>query len=584
MSRHTLLRASPCALVAWLAAGSLAVLPAAAAEPGPQDALIRAQLAAGEFAPALAAAQAAATPQQRDAWLAQVAEAQAQTGARDASLRTLAGIYDDRTRTRTLADLAAQPLGGRGGASQADFDSLMDLITATIEPNTWDAVGGPGSIAPFETGVRVDAQGLLQRLLKSEETGSLAALWASSAAKGRRENVRRSSPLRKVSLPRLEKHLQLRLAAGRQPTEAMQALAGLQRIKYVFVYPDSGDIVLAGPAGDWCTDAENRLVSTESGQPVLRLEDLVVVLRQMTGGGETKFGCLIVPRQEALAGLKAFLDEPGKTAQPGPRKEWVEQLRSRLGKQAIEVYGLDPRTRAARVLVEADYRMKLVGMGLEEGVPGVKSYLDLIQIPAGQGPEGAPLPMGVLRWWFTLNYQAVLASQDRQAFAVRGQGVKVLSENELLTAEGKRVQTGESEPLNRQFAQSFTEHFEALCQKYPVYADLRNICDLALVGALIRAEDLSSKAGWHMTFFGDPRAYQVELGPAPKEVETVANYRVIRSGSKIHTIAGVSGGVRVDPAGLVTSQAIDVEGYGPLGSQHSAAVPKELPLEAWWWD
>ena len=39
------------------------------------------------------------------------------------------------------------------------------------------------------------------------------------------------------------------------------------------------------------------------------------------------------------------------------------------GKQDIEVYGLDPRTRAAQVIVEADYRMKLVGMGLEAGVP-----------------------------------------------------------------------------------------------------------------------------------------------------------------------------------------------------------------------
>jgi hypothetical protein len=102
---------------------------------------------------------------------------------------------------------------------------------------------------------------------------------------------------------------------------------------------------------------------------------------------------------------------------------------------------------------------------------------------------------------------------------------------------------------------------------------------------LIRAEDLSGKAGWHMTFFGDPRACPVELGPAPKEVETVANYRVIRSGSKIHTIAGVSGGVRVDPAALVASRAIEVEPYGPLSNQHATAVPKEsLPLEAWWWD
>jgi general secretion pathway protein D len=41
--------------------------------------------------------------------------------------------------------------GGLGGGAQADFDSLIDLITSTVRPTTWDGVGGPGSIAPFET-------------------------------------------------------------------------------------------------------------------------------------------------------------------------------------------------------------------------------------------------------------------------------------------------------------------------------------------------------------------------------------------------------------------------------------------------
>ncbi len=41
--------------------------------------------------------------------------------------------------------------GGLGGGSQADFDSLIELITSTIQPTTWDEVGGAGSIAPFET-------------------------------------------------------------------------------------------------------------------------------------------------------------------------------------------------------------------------------------------------------------------------------------------------------------------------------------------------------------------------------------------------------------------------------------------------
>jgi general secretion pathway protein D len=45
--------------------------------------------------------------------------------------------------------------GGLGGGAQPDFDGLIDLITSTIEPTTWDDVGGPGSIAPFETNLSI---------------------------------------------------------------------------------------------------------------------------------------------------------------------------------------------------------------------------------------------------------------------------------------------------------------------------------------------------------------------------------------------------------------------------------------------
>jgi hypothetical protein len=561
-----------------LLAGVVSAVPAAAAEPGAQDALIQGQLAAGEFAPALTLARQVAEPGKRNAWLAEIALAQAQAGARDASYRAAAEISDDRLRKEALGRIAAQPLGGRGGGAQADFDSLMELITSTIQPTTWDTVGGPGSLAPFATGVSVDAQGLLRPLLRQDLSGRLAALRAAGAAKSHPENVRRSSRLRMVSLPRLERCVQLRLAAGQQPTEEMQVLAGLQRIKYLFVYPAAGDLVLAGPAGDWCTDRENRIVGTESGQPVVRLDDLVVVLRHMLGGPDARFGCLINPTPQGLARLQAFREQSSKNPlRPDQRNAWLESLRAQLGKQDIEVYGLDPRTRAARVMVEADYRMKLVGMGLEEGVPGVKSYLELVEVPPGE----APPPLAVLRWWFTLNYQAVLAAEDHQAFELRGQGVKVLSENERLTAEGRRIHTGQSEQWNRQFAHSFTEHFAALCQKYPIYAELRNLFDLALIGALAGAEGLADKAAWHLTCFGDPAAYRVELAPAPRQVETVINHRVI---NKVHVLAGVSGGVACHPAPLAARSALEIETSPAVAHRRSAAAPKDLPLEAWWWD
>jgi len=41
--------------------------------------------------------------------------------------------------------------GGMGGGSQADFDELIELITSTVAPTSWDEVGGPGSIKEFQT-------------------------------------------------------------------------------------------------------------------------------------------------------------------------------------------------------------------------------------------------------------------------------------------------------------------------------------------------------------------------------------------------------------------------------------------------
>ncbi|MEN6451232.1 MAG: hypothetical protein ABFC96_12135 [Thermoguttaceae bacterium] len=40
--------------------------------------------------------------------------------------------------------------GGAGGATQPDFDSLIELIKSTVKPSSWDDVGGAGSISNFE--------------------------------------------------------------------------------------------------------------------------------------------------------------------------------------------------------------------------------------------------------------------------------------------------------------------------------------------------------------------------------------------------------------------------------------------------
>ncbi len=41
--------------------------------------------------------------------------------------------------------------GGLGGGAFADFDSLIELITSTVQPDSWDEVGGTGTIQEYRT-------------------------------------------------------------------------------------------------------------------------------------------------------------------------------------------------------------------------------------------------------------------------------------------------------------------------------------------------------------------------------------------------------------------------------------------------
>lgn len=77
----------------------------------------------------------------------------ANTGARNTTLNP--GVMAAMQRSGAMPNSISQPSafgpGGLGGGSLADFDPLIELIEKTISPESWDTVGGRGSIAPYDT-------------------------------------------------------------------------------------------------------------------------------------------------------------------------------------------------------------------------------------------------------------------------------------------------------------------------------------------------------------------------------------------------------------------------------------------------
>lgn len=490
--------------------------------------------------------------------------------------------------------------GSPGGAANADFDSLIELIETTVAPDSWQANGtGEGDISEFSAaGVYIDAQGSLQYAGPSVR-GRLAELsrrkppTTAAESNGEQADAGQSSELRYVSLNRLELAIAARQQARQPLAPAMLTLAGLQSITHVAVYRESGDLVIAGPAGDWAPDGDGRLISLDTGQPVCRLDDLLTLWRRQRADNSSAFGCSIVPRQQGLSRTQQYVAATsGRPIDASQRRRWLEGLRQALGQQDVVFYGLDPDSRVAGILLAADYHMKLIGMGLAKGVPGVRSYLSTVML----GPDGVPPPMKVLRWWFAMPACQVEASAKRDAFALPERCVQVLSENEMLAARGERVHTGDSEDLNRQFARSFTTHFDELSVKYPIYAEMARIFETALALAVIESEGLPEQIGWEGRLLLDGDRLRLPQTNVPRSVESILNHRVI--GGR-HIIAGVSGGVWIDGAkALAVSMtsgnsaalaSIRSAAADAVNVDESTAGEKRVDAAAnaeivWWWD
>ena len=537
-------------------------------------------LDAGEFAQAQRLAENQTIVGERNQFLGAVARRQAQNGNRHGALGSLGSMTSGHQYNNSLGSSASGQTG-QGGAAQADFDTLINLIKSTIEPLSWDDAGGSGTIQPFPGGIYIDRDGLVVRFdvnnsaeLQVIRRGQFDGMFSEHG-----QDIREESSLRKVSLVRLQRELELLRAQGRDPDAAMRNLAGIYKIQYVLVYPESGDIVIAGPAGQWTDDADGRIVHQRTRRPTAKLDHLVELLRNAFSNDPT-LGCSITPRANNLLKTQQYLkNAAGKPIVAGRTEQWLSGLRDSMGRQDVEVFGVDTQTHLAKTMVEADYHMKLIGMGLVPGVPGMNSYMDNLKQVAEK--TGTPQALSMLRWWFTTNYKALHATKDGQAFEIIGSGVKVLSENELIGKLGNRVGTGKSDPLTQQFASEFTKNFEQLSQQYPVYGELRNVFDLALITMLIKSEDLHTRVQWDLDYFLDENGYRVVQAVSPTAVESVISHRLV--GGKT-VLAGVSGGVLLDPRVVVAEDNIIHDSYGILEAEHKGNANLSLPKAVWWWD
>jgi Protein of unknown function (DUF1598) len=457
--------------------------------------------------------------------------------------------------------------------------AVVAVLSIALNQQSANAQGGGGTIGGGSTsGVSVDAEGVLRRTSVQDPTGDLARQRVQEALSRLDHSVAQGSPLRKISLTRLDRIMAKRIAEGQGVDDVMRNLAGLTRVEYVFCYPESGDVVIAGPAEAWGQAPSGRMLGVVTGRPVIELQDLAVALRAFPVGGDRKhtpiIKCSIDPTDEGLAQMQQFLNQFGRMlASPNQDQYIVQQLREKLGMQNITVGGVPANTHFAQVLVEADYRMKLIGIGMEEAPVRLKSYV------ARANP--AQISRKALeRWYFVPDYECVRVSDDALAMQLVGQGVKLVGEGEMVSSTGVRDVSGTSNPASQQFVDAFTKVYAKLAEKSPVFAQLRNCIDLAVAAAFIQQQDYYGLAKWTPSVFTSEKKYPVETLNPPKQVES--SVTAVWKGNTLVTPIG--GGVQIKATEALSPTNLLEDKKEVVKKVRAEVELSHLSADQWWWD
>jgi hypothetical protein len=244
--------------------------------------------------------------------------------------------------------------------------------------------------------------------------------------------------------------------------------------------------------------------------------------------------CSIDPTPEGIARLQELLSSVKQMANP---QRTFRSMEEALGPQRVTVGGVPADTHFAQVLVAADYRMKRIGMGLESSeVAELPSYLSMVQATTA---SSTMLP----RFWLEAQYSPIARDPDELGWKLTGGKMVCMTETDLLVREGMKRGSGRADKNAARWCEQMTACYDDLALSKPVFRELKNCVDLAVVAALIDSRQLADRAGLDLSLFKDASSVQLSSYAVPKQVPTVAHG--IKRGNR--WILSASGGVQFQP-------------------------------------
>jgi len=290
---------------------------------------------------------------------------------------------------------------------------------------------------------------------------------------------------------------------------------------------------------------------------------LIVALRSVENARNGGISCSIEPTAEGRQRLNAFLSRI--KLRPGQNPAVFEAgMKQAFGPQTVKLHGVPPTSRYACTLVAADYQMKRLAMALVDSpVRGLPSYLQMSRNASHAGNQNP-------RWWMQCNYDSLTRDKAGVVWKLDGQGVKTLTEQDQIAADGSAVASGQTDKVAAKWADAMTEHFSEIAQSMPIFGDLQSLMDLTVVSTLIVQEGLEARSGLDLAVLRDDQVLSPIAFEPPQQIAPECSFIKGRRG----WVVTASGGVSINAFEVVADQQVDEGLAMNAGGQG----------DAWWWN
>ena len=361
------------------------------------------------------------------------------------------------------------------------------------------------------------SRGIARRTFIRRTAVALAGLASTAGCVGAGPGLSRASrpPQRGerwcLSLRVLQEQAEAAQARGKRIPEQVRCLAGIGWLDGFTVDPDQNDILMLG--------------RRTPGWPGLLLDDAVANLRNAWQDQDQPY-CSLDPRPEDIRRHQAITAELPTLQEEGELRDWLARYKESVGPQMVVVGGVPRNSHHAHIMIDADYHMKKVGQGLAD-LPGVTSAIARSIRQAEEaiqtGQEVPPSTSSMSRYWFHL------ANGEPTFLVGRGGGlclerctVIVMTERQVLAADGQLHDAGSEDAQAKAFAAEFTANFENSTLVVPVYAALESLYRSSVLLRAARYQGAERSAGMDLSFFLERYVYGDETS-MPLSLPGLAN-------------------------------------------------------------